>query len=151
VEIVNAPPERAVPQPQPAATAIDPRRIAQLRRRVAASSTRDELVQLLDEADALARRHDGSRAAQLLAAEIAYLLSDWQRSISYFASAGELRAGEEHLAFYLAVGLYESGQPGAAAEVLQPVASRLERTAFVGGYLELILGAGAAEAPPPGG
>ena len=126
---------RAAPPP-------DSEELAGLRRRLATAVTGDELAALKNEAEGLARRHPESRQASLLAAEIAYLLADWPAAVRHFGQAGALRPGEAHLAFYRAVALYESGDRAAAAEILRPVASRLERTDFVASYVDRILAGG---------
>ncbi len=121
---------------------IDERELEALRQRLAASATSAELSALMSEVESLADRHPGSRQARLLAAEIAYLQSDWPRALAHFRQAGELRHDEVDLAFYHAVALYESGDPAAAAEALRPVASQLERSSFVDAWVERILAAG---------
>ena len=146
---VSAPAETTVAEdppaaePAPAATPpVDPLEVERLRRRLAAAATGDELATLMGDAESLAGRHPESRQASLLAAEIAYLLADWPAAVRHFGQAGALRPGEAHLAFYRAVALYESGDRAAAAEILRPVASRLERTDFVASYVDRILAGG---------
>jgi hypothetical protein len=129
-------------EPATTTAAADSQEVERLRRRLATAATRDELTTLMAEAAALADSDPSTRNAQLLAAEVAYLLSDWPVAIRYFRLAGELRPEEAGFAFYQAVALYESGDPMAAAEVLRPVASRLERTSFVDAWIERILAPG---------
>ena len=133
-------PPAAEPRPSATAVGLEPPEIEELRRRLAAAETSAELAALRGEADELAERHPESRRAHLLAAEVAYLQSDWPAAVREFRLAGELRADEAHLAFYQAVALYESGDPEGAAAVLRPVASTLQRTGFVAAYLDRILG-----------
>jgi hypothetical protein len=120
----------------------DPTELGRLRLRLAASATGEQLDALMTDAEGFAASHPSSREARLLVAEIAYLRSDWPRAVQHFRQAGELRPDEAHLAFYQAVALYESGEPVAAAEVLRPVVSRLERTSFVNDYVDRILAPG---------
>lgn len=141
--VVPAVPAPAAPNPREAPTAAVPEalspELSQLRARLAAAATAAELAAIRTDADLLADRFPDSRQARLLAAEIAYLQADWRAAARQFALAGELRADEAHLAFYRAVALYESGDRDAAASVLRPVVSRLERTEFVTVYLDRIL------------
>ncbi len=122
--------------------AVDPEAFERLRRQLATAVTPDQLTELFTVVEDLADRQPAARRIQLLAAEIAYLRSDWPGSIFHFRRAGDLHVGEESLAFYFAVALYESGERAAAAEILRPVASRLERTSFVETYLDRILAPG---------
>lgn len=138
-----APPAAAPPtEPTPTAGPVDAQELERLRERLADAETGDELAALRSAAESFAQRHPGARAARLLAAEIAYLQSDWPAAVSHFQGAGDMRSDEAELAFYRAVALYESGDPAAAAAVLQPVVSRLERTSFVDTYVERILAPG---------
>ena len=132
----------APPPPVIQPAAVDPEQLDGLRRRLDAATTPAELAALMPDAEALADEHPDSRRARLLAAEIAYLLSDWPAAVRHFDQAGVLRFDEAHLAFYQAVALYESGDRVGAAEVLRPVASRLERNAFVDSYVDRILPSG---------
>ena len=129
-------------EPAPTTPPVDPQELDRLRQSLASAATNDDLTTLIGEAESLADGHPESRQARLLAAEIAYLLSDWPAAVRHFRQAGRLRLDEAHLAFYNAVALYESGDPTAAAEVLRPVASRLERTSFVDTYISRILAPG---------
>ena len=131
-----------VAAPAPTTPADDPRGLERLRQRLASAETDDELAVLTNDAEAFADRHPNSRLARLLSAEIAYLRSDWPAAVRQFRQAGPLQLDEVHLAFYQAVALYESGDSVAAAEVLQPVASRLERSSFVDTYVQRILAPG---------
>ncbi len=133
----------SAPAAPPESQAATPVELGRLRQRLAVSSSANELAALMIESDRLARVAPDNRQAQLLAAEVAYLRSDWPRAVSYFRRAGELQPGEDHLVFYLAVALYETGQTAEAAALLRPVAPRLERTGFVARYIERILAGGA--------
>ena len=135
-------PEVVAAEPRQQEAPAEPRELAGLRRRLSALETGEPLAALMTEAESFADRHPTSRQAQLLAAEIAYLQSDWPRAVLHFDRAGELLPEEAHLAFYHAVALYESGNAAAAAELLRPVASRLEWTSFVSAYVDRILAPG---------
>ncbi|MFQ5349853.1 MAG: hypothetical protein ACE5EG_05355, partial [Thermoanaerobaculia bacterium] len=150
--VVTVPPdepaEAAAPETMPAAEPplspppVDQQELDLLRRRLASAATSDELAALMVDAEGFAERHPEARQPRLLAAEIAYLQSDWQAAVHHFSLAGRLRFDEAHLAFYQAVALYESGDPTTAAEVLRSVLQRLERTSFVDSYVERILAPG---------
>ena len=136
--IVTMPPSGPAPTRAP----VDPQELDRLRQRLASAATSDELAALMSEAESFADRHPDVRQGRLLAAEVAYLLSDWPAAVRHFRQAGQLRFDEAHLSFYQAVALYESGDPTTAAEVLRPVASQLERSSFVDSYVDRILAAG---------
>lgn len=139
---IAAPTSALDAEPAPVEETVDPQELEPLRDRLAASATRGELADLRSAAEGLADRHPDSRAARLLAAEIAYLQSDWPATVGHFERVGDLRPTEAELAFYRAVALYESGDAVAAAEVLRPVADQLEHTNFVDTYLNRILAPG---------
>ena len=124
-----------VPAPAPAGL----EEVERLRGRLASATTIEQLAVLLAEAETLVDDRPALRQAHLLAGEIAYLKSDWQAAVRHFRQVGPLGPDEARLAFYQAVALYESGEPAAAAEVLRPVASRLERNSFVTAYVDRIL------------
>ncbi len=139
--LVTAPalPAEPVPAPRGAAASEE---LDRLRRRLDVATTADELAALRREAEALADGASGAPRAHLLAAEIAYLQSDWPAAVRHFDRVGELGATEASLAFYHAVALYESGDTTTAARVLRPVAAQLERNEFVDAYVERILASG---------
>jgi hypothetical protein len=143
-----APPADAVPTPTPPAEpAPTPQETAseevdRLRQRLDSATTADELAELRRAAESLADGAFGSRQTHLLAAEIAYLQSDWTAAVGHFGRVGRLDASEASLAFYQAVALYETGDPAAAARVLRPVAGQLQRNEFVDAYVERILAPG---------
>ncbi|MEM6792473.1 MAG: hypothetical protein AAF725_00700, partial [Acidobacteriota bacterium] len=68
---------------------------------------------------------------QLLAAELAYRLSLWQQSVTYFerAEAAEPLAPDQE--FYLAVALYKSGEQSAAEQRLERCLPRIRPSNFV--------------------
>ena len=133
------PPAEPVAPPAAASVAADPPELDDLRRRLDAATSSDELAALLGDAESLADGHPGSRRARLLAAEIAYLMSDWSTAVAHFDRMDGLESDEAHLSFYRAVALYESGDRAAAAEILRPVAPRLQRNEFVDDYVRRIL------------
>ena len=131
----SAPP---APAAAPPLSGEDAAKLEHARSLLAAARTAGDL----DEAWALARdvadRNPASRAAQHLAAEVAYLSSRWTEAASYFRSGGEPARPEQ--LFYWAVALYESGAAEEAAAVLEKALPRLRRTPFVDAYVERILG-----------
>lgn len=126
------PPETVLPGPAR-------EQLAEARRQMATATRAAELVEPLRLARQVADAHPGSREAQHLVGEIAYRASEWQQAVRYFRRGGEPERPEHR--FYLAVSLFESGDAGAAAGVLEQALPELPRNPFVDSYVERILGA----------
>jgi tetratricopeptide (TPR) repeat protein len=86
--------------------------------------------------------HPGHREAELLGGEIAYRGSRWSEAVRHFETAGDPGDERCHLVFYYAVSLYESGRPDEAAAQMERCDGRLDSSAFVDRYRNLILRAG---------
>lgn len=99
-----------------------------------ANGSRQELVRAFLETRQVADRHPQLTEPQLLVAEMAYRLSRWQDAVTHFRRAGELGNLRPEHQFYLAVSLYEAGDPAAAREILRLCLDRLEPTEFVSRY-----------------
>jgi hypothetical protein len=104
------------------------------------SSKVRELRQAFQLAGEVADAHPDSREAQQLAGEAAYRVSRWKEAADYLRRAGGPNDDQPELLFYLAVALYEAGDPQAAAEVLRRSLPNLQRTPYVDGYSRKILG-----------
>lgn len=144
----GAPPTAATPPPAtttppPAAPAAlpaaDQARLARARVLMGEAKRAGELAEAFDLAAAVADAHPRSVEAQRLAGEIAYRASRWTQAVTYLRRGG-ISAAPPELVFYLAVALWESGEPQEAARVLETALPRLPRNAFVDGYAERILG-----------
>ncbi|HEX2164901.1 MAG TPA: hypothetical protein VHM02_13220, partial [Thermoanaerobaculia bacterium] len=139
-----ASPNGASPTPPPAAPAAtlpadDRRRLDQARELMAAARRAADLDEPLTLARSVADAHPRSAEAQHLAAEIAYRASRWPLAVAYFRRGGEPVESPERM-FYLAVALWEAGDRGEAARVLEATLPRLARTPFVDRYVDTILG-----------
>ncbi len=110
--------------------------------RLLTSANARDLKDALRLAHDLSEAHPDSPEAQYLAAEAAYRNSRWSEAVAYFRRGG--MPGDDHpeLLFYLAVSLYESGDPTAAAAALKRSLPNLQKTAYVDGYVKRILGTG---------
>ena len=117
-------------------------RLREARRLLAAATRAGDLQQPLALAKQVADAYPASREAQHLAGEIAYRASSWQEAATYFRRGGDPERPE--LRFYMAVSLFESGDPQAAAAVLERALPDLPRSPFVTSYIERIQ---AAQAP----
>jgi tetratricopeptide (TPR) repeat protein len=88
----------------------------------------------------VADAHPESREAQQLAGEAAYRISRWSEAADYLRRAGGPGEDQPELLFYLAVALFESGDPQLAAGSLRRALPNLQRTPYVDGYTKKILG-----------
>lgn len=141
----DAPPPPAPPvEVVPALTPEDASTLRRARALLARARTTADLGEAAELAGGVADRNPDSTAAQLLAAEIAYRSRRWETAARYFRRAGDPTALGAELQFYLAVSLYESGEPGAARQAMESALPRLTRTEFVESYAEKILGTAAA-------
>lgn len=109
------------------------------------SRNASDLQRAFDLVSPIAADHPADRDIQLLAAEIAYRLSRWDESVAYFQQAGGPRDDQYALRFYYAVALFEAGQLDEAADQLEQCLPHLQRTPFVEGYRERILGTHSSE------
>lgn len=108
-----------------------------------AARTRQDLDEPYRLATEVADANPAVRGPQHLAAVIAYRSARWQEAVRYFRRGGDPGEGDPELLFYLAVSLYEAGEPEAAADALRRSLPRIEHTPFVRSYEAKILG-------PPG-
>lgn len=146
-----APPPPPLPPPRPAeapapASALtddDLKALAQARGLLAGARTRGDLEEPFRLAREVADARPASRTAQYLAAEIAYRAARWEEAVAYFRRGGDPADGNPMLLFYMAVSLYEAGEPEAAADALRRSLPRIEHTPFVRAYRSKILGDGA--------
>jgi hypothetical protein len=99
-----------------------------------------ELRQAFELARSVADAHPDSKEAQHLAAEGAYRISHWSDATTYFHRGGDPGEDEPERLFYMAVSLYESGDPASAAAALRRALPNLKRTAYVESYIHKILG-----------
>jgi tetratricopeptide (TPR) repeat protein len=134
-------PPASPPKPPPL-TAAELGRIASARQALERTATREELAARRAEIGELADRHPERADLQLLAGTLAYRTSDWAAGAGYFRRGGKLDPEQPLNGFYMAVCLYESGEPAAAAEALRGALPRLKRTPFVESYVEKILPSG---------
>lgn len=150
-----AAPEDDVEEPGPAerGTAADTRSAAagegasdeelrRLRASLLSANDYETLSTLFDRARELAEESPDWVAAQRLAGEAAYRTSQWERGVHFLRRSGLDGAAPPALLFYLAVSLYESGEPEEAALVLQQALPRLEGSPLVDSYRRRILGDG---------
>jgi len=116
--------------------------IGQLRTRLLAAEDYGTLADLFRRAEELAEASPDWIEAQRLAGEAAYRTSQWERGVHFLRRAQLDGEAPPALLFYLAVSLYESGQPGEAAVVLEEAIPRLDSSPLVRSYRERILGDG---------
>jgi tetratricopeptide (TPR) repeat protein len=115
-------------------------RIRRVREKVAESQFREHLEETMRSAVELADEFPDSIEAQYLAAEVAYLSSDWQSVVEYFGRTGRRPAADRpELLFYLAVATYELGNAQEADSILREALPSLPRNTFVDGYIDRIL------------
>lgn len=114
-------------------------RMRRLRTEVAESRFRENLETAMGRAIELAADYPDSTPAQYLAAKVAYLASDWQLVLEYFARGGRPSLDQPELLFYLAVATYELGDPERADSILREALPSLPRSSFVDGYIDKIL------------
>lgn len=142
-----APEETQAPPPRPAAGAARPElgpedretleRAYQL---LGQARTREDLEEPYRLTREVADANPAARGAQHLAAVIAYRSARWQEAVRYFRRGGDPGDDDPEALFYLAVSLYEAGEPEAAAAALRRSLPRIERTPFVRSYEAKILG-----------
>ncbi|MCH7666769.1 MAG: hypothetical protein IH936_12660 [Acidobacteria bacterium] len=121
---------------------IDPtleERMRRLRGEVSENRFREQLEKAMRRAIELADEHSDSAEAQHLAAEIAYLSSDWPLVVDYFDRGGKPSTESPELLFYLAVAIYELGDAQEAASILRTALPSLPRNSFVDSYIDKIL------------
>jgi Flp pilus assembly protein TadD len=114
-----------------------------------AARTRQDLDEPYRLAAEVADANPAVRGPQHLAAVIAYRAGRWEDAVRYFRRGGDPGEDDAETLFYMAVSLYEAGEPEAAAEALRRSLPRIEHTPFVRSYEAKILGE-ASEASEPG-
>jgi tetratricopeptide (TPR) repeat protein len=137
----------ALPAPLPAARPLslaEGEALERARRLLAANSSTKDLKEALRLAHEVAAAHPESREAQYLSGEAAYRNSRWADAVAAFRRGGE--PGDDHpeLLFYLAVSLYEAGDPTAAVAALKRSLPKLQKTPYIEAYARRILGRDAA-------
>jgi tetratricopeptide (TPR) repeat protein len=130
-------PVSAGPRPM---TSAERDRMAQARKLLGEEGKVKELRQAFQLASEVADAHPESVEAQHLAAEAAYRVSRWADAARYFRQGGEPGEDQPELLFYMAVALYESGDPAGAAAVLKRALPNLQHTPYVDAYARKILG-----------
>jgi tetratricopeptide (TPR) repeat protein len=134
-----SPPENALPAGEAA-------KLEQARKLLGEARRRGDLDEPFRLAREVADARASHREAQFLVAAIAYRSSRWADAVRYFRRGGEPDSAE--MLFYLAVSLYETGDPEGAAGALRRSLPGLERTPFVDGYVTKIL-SGSGRPPGP--
>lgn len=133
----------AVPAPAPAPRELngaEKKQMDKARKLLGETGNVRQLREAFQLARGVADAHPASREAQQLAGEAAYRISSWSEAADYLGRAGGPEEGQPELLFYLAVALYESGNPQAAAAPLRRALPNLQRTPYVDGYAKKILG-----------
>lgn len=137
----TVPPASSVPPPGPRAlTDSEGKKQEKARQLLAEAGNVRELREAFQLAREVADAHPESRAAQQLAGEAAYRISRWSEAADYLGRAGGPGEDQPELLFYLAVALFESGDPQTAAGSLRRALPNLQRTPYVDGYAKKILG-----------
>jgi hypothetical protein len=143
---VTTPPAPAKPGPSTETAAARPltdaerKKLADARDLLGAPRPSKELRQAFELARSVADAHPDSKDAQHLTAEGAYRISRWADAAAYFKRGGDPGDDEPERLFYMAVSLYESGDPPAAATTLRRALPNLKRTPYVETYIRKILG-----------
>ncbi len=123
--------------------------LERLRAAVDAITTREELDGIYSSVAGFANEHPDYPEAQFVAGRVAYLGKRWEEAAAFFERGGRPGPERAELLFYMAVASFESGNPTAARDLLESALPRLEKTAFVRGYVDKILPAVAAAPPSP--
>lgn len=103
--------------------------LAELRLQLSAAADSATVEDVVSAAEALAKAEDGPKEAWHLAAEGAYRLSQWPRTVTLFGQGGPTTTPEQ--GFYLAVALFETGEVEQSRRTLEAVLPRLRRTPYV--------------------
>ncbi len=148
---VTKPPADPPPAPAPAVssppaptssspTDAERKKLEAARKLLAESGNVRKLREAFQTAREVADAHPGSREAQLLTGEAAYRVSRWKEAADYLGRGGGPGDDQPELLFYLAVALFESGDPQNAAAPLRRALPNLQRTPYIDGYAKKILG-----------
>jgi tetratricopeptide (TPR) repeat protein len=146
IERSAAPPTQTQTQTQAAApaprepTGTEKEQLEKARKLLAETGKIRQLREAFQMAREVADTHPESREAQQLAGEAAYRISRWGDAATYLGRAGGPGEDQPELLFYLAVALFESGSPQAAAAPLRRALPNLQRTPYVDDYARKILG-----------
>ncbi|MEZ5333345.1 MAG: hypothetical protein R2991_15175 [Thermoanaerobaculia bacterium] len=141
--VAQSPPSESAPDTAEAGTTartVTSEEITRLRAGLLSAGDYPTLAGIYERAEQLAEASPDWIAAQRLAGEAAYRTSQWERSVHFLQRSRLDAEAPPSLAFYLAVSLYESGEPTEAARILRQVLPRLENSAVVRSYSERILG-----------
>ncbi len=116
------------------------RALATARGMLKTGEEREELARGLALVRPIADRLPGRADLQLLAGEIAYRAGQWATGAEYFRRSSPDRSGpsDPTQRFYLAVCLFEAGDPAGAAQVAATGLEKLPRPPFVESYLQRI-------------
>jgi hypothetical protein len=141
----STPPAPAKPGPAEAAatrplTDAERKKLETARQLLGTQRPSKELRQAFELARSVADAHPDSKEAQHLAGEGAYRISRWSDATAYFHRGGDPGEDEPERLFYMAVSLYESGDPPSAAAALRRALPNLKRTPYVESYIHKILG-----------
>lgn len=137
--VTAAEPPASKPAPAPI-TSKEREAMERARRLLGEKSPARDLKQAFQLARKVADDHPESAEAQHLAAEAAYRLSRWGDAAAYFRRGGDPGEGKPELLFYLAVALYESGDPAGAAAAIRRAIPNLRKTEYIEEYQKKILG-----------
>lgn len=140
--------EAATTPPEPTLSAQDREILTRAYSLLEAARTRQDLDEPYRLATEVANANPAVRGPQHLAAVIAYRSARWQEAVRYFRRGGDPGEGDPELLFYMAVSLYEAGEPEAAADALRRSLPRIEHTPFVRSYEAKILGQPDAPSDP---
>lgn len=141
--------------PEPTLNAQDREILTRAYELLGKARTRQDLDEPYRLATEVANANPAVRGPQHLAAVIAYRSARWQEAVRYFRRGGDPGEADPETLFYMAVSLYEAGEPEAAAEALRRSLPRIEHTPFVRSYEAKILGQpsepdpGSAPGPTP--
>lgn len=133
-------PASAAETPAPAVADEVDARLAAVHELLGFSRDRGELERTFAELRAIADRRPEHRELQKVVAEIGYRLRRWQDAVTYFQRGGVSGSEPPERQFYYAVALYETGDLRAAARVLELCLPRLQKTEYVRGVADRVLG-----------
>jgi hypothetical protein len=141
---VSQPP--AAPAAAPSAPAVRPlsdeerEKLETARKLLAETGRARDLKRAFQLAREVADAHAELLDAQHLAGEAAYRVSRWADAAAYLQRGGGPGDDQPERLFYLAVALYESGDPQAAAGALRRSLPNLQKSPYVDSYAKKILG-----------
>ena len=141
----SPPPVAATPSPKRVPTIAEKRELDVIQELMRKDKIGDALARAWRLADARADLAE----AQFVAAELAYRTLRWPEAVAYFRCGGDPGDARPLLLFYEAVSLYETGDADGSAAILNRSLPKIRRTSYVEGYVQKILGPGAANPHKP--